>query len=65
MGLDAVGQDLFEIVDQYGNENVTGLSPLTRLLRLKKELDREVCLCFFTLWVCLGTERSCSLGFFL
>ncbi|XP_028404999.1 cadherin-23-like isoform X3 [Dendronephthya gigantea] len=41
MLLDGVGQDLFIIVDQYGNKNDTGLSPLTRYLLLKKELDRE------------------------
>lgn len=42
MFLDSVGEDLFEIVDNFGNDNATGLSPLKRKLRLKKPLDREV-----------------------
>ncbi|XP_046839069.1 protocadherin Fat 4-like [Xenia sp. Carnegie-2017] len=41
MFLDSVGEDLFEIVDNFGNDNATGFSPLMRKLRLKKPLDRE------------------------
>jgi hypothetical protein len=44
MSLDGIGKDILDIVDERGNVNMTGLSPLTRSLSLKKKLDREVCL---------------------
>ena len=40
--LDAIGNELFNIVNDLGDVNATGLSPLTRHLSLKKMLDREV-----------------------
>ena len=43
MSLDAIGDDILEIVDEFNVTNATGPSPLTRRLSLKKKLDREVC----------------------
>jgi hypothetical protein len=44
MSLDGSGRDILNIVDEFGIVNITGPSPLTRRLSLKKKLDREVCL---------------------
>ena len=44
MSLDGIGRDILNIVDEFGIVNMTGPSPLTRRLSLKKKLDREVCL---------------------
>ncbi|CAB4035699.1 Protocadherin-like wing polarity stan, partial [Paramuricea clavata] len=41
MSLDGIGKDILNIVDERGDVNMTGLSPLTRRLSLKKKLDRE------------------------
>ena len=40
--LDAIGNELFEIVNDLGDVDATGPSPLTRHLSLKNMLDREV-----------------------
>ena len=40
--LDAIGNELFNIVNNRDKFNATGPSPLTRRLSLKKMLDREV-----------------------
>jgi hypothetical protein len=44
MSLDGIGRDILNIVDEFGIVNMTGPSPLTRKLSLKKKLDSEVCL---------------------
>ena len=40
--LDAIGNELFNIVNDRDEVDATGPSPLTRRLSLKKMLDREV-----------------------
>ena len=42
MSLQGIGAEILEIVDANGVLNATGPSPLTRFLRLKEQLDREV-----------------------
>jgi hypothetical protein len=41
MSLDGIGRDILNIVDEFGIVNMTGPSPLTRRLSLKKKLDSE------------------------
>ncbi|CAB4014212.1 protocadherin Fat 4-like [Paramuricea clavata] len=41
MSLHGIGKDIMDIVNEFGVVNMTGLSPLTRRLSLKRKLDRE------------------------